>query len=300
MMDDSFEFIIDDQIGRIDRFIAEQCLISRAYAQKLIDKGRIKVNGVPVKSSHRLVFGDRVVAEIPPPRPINIAPEEISINVVYENSDLIVIDKPAGMVVHPAVGQRTGTLVNALLAHCSDLGGIDGSLRPGIVHRLDKDTSGLMVVAKNDMAQAHLSHQIKKRTMKKAYITLVVGNLTPKHGAIEAPIGRDPRDRKRMAVVENGKDARTQYNVIRYINGHTLLEAILETGRTHQIRVHFSAIGYPVFGDPVYGKKSPILGRQFLHAYRLGFILPSTGDYVEFTSNLPQELDQVLNHLVYE
>ena len=294
------EFTVNQPGIRIDIHTAENCGISRAYARKLIDEDRITVNGQPVKASHKPDILDNVLAIIPPPAPIDLAPEDIPLNVVYENSDLIVVDKPAGLVVHPAAGQRTGTLVNALLAHCPDLGGIDGSLRPGIVHRLDKDTSGLMVVAKNDTAQASLSHQIQQRSMDKKYIAFVVGHLSPEHGAIEAPIGRDPRNRKRMAVVEGGKEARTQYNVIKYLNDHTLLEAILETGRTHQIRVHFSAIGFPIFGDPVYGKRSTLLARQFLHAYKLGFILPSTGDYVEFTSDLPRELNDVLEHLIEE
>ncbi len=294
------ELTIDGEKGRLDRFIAEQCQISRAYAQKLINDRNVTINDQSAKTSYKLTRGDKVIAVIPPPKPIDLTPENIPLKVIYEDSDLIVIDKPAGLVVHPAAGQRTGTLVNALLARCPDLGGIDGSLRPGIVHRLDKNTSGAMVVAKNDKAQASLSNQIKKRVVKKGYIALVDGHLSPERGAIEAPIGRDPRDRKRMAVVEGGKEARTQYNVTKYFNGHTLLEAILETGRTHQIRVHFSAIGFPVFGDSVYGKKSPLLARQFLHAYRLGFTLPSTEDYVEFTSDLPPELQEALDNLIEE
>ena len=299
-MRNRFELTISNEKSRLDRFIAEQCQISRAYAQKLINDGNVTINDQSVKTSYKLTRGDKVLAIIPPPKPIDLVPEDIPLKVIYEDSDLIVIDKPAGLVVHPAAGQRSGTLVNALLARCPDLGGIDGSLRPGIVHRLDKNTSGVMVVAKNDKAQASLSHQIKKRAVKKAYIVLVVGHLSPEHGAIEAPIGRDPRVRKRMAVVEGGKEARTEYNVIKYLDGYTLLEAILETGRTHQIRVHFSAIGFPVFGDSVYGKKSPLLDRQFLHAYRLGFTLPSTRDYVEFTSDLPLELQEALDHLIEE
>ena len=296
-MNKRLEFTVDSPGSRLDRYIAEQCQISRAYAQQLIREGQITVNGHRSKASHRLAVGDRVIAVIPPPSPISLAPEDIPLKVVYEDSDLIVVDKPAGLLVHPAAGQYTGTLVNALLARYPDLQGIDGSVRPGIVHRLDKNTSGLMVVAKNDAAQMSLSRQIKQRSITKGYLALVTGRLSPERGAIEAPIGRHPKDRKRMAVVSGGREARTQYRVIKYLNEYTLLEAMPETGRTHQIRVHFSAIGHPVFGDPVYGKRSPLLGRQFLHAHRLGFRLPSTGEFVEFGSELPPDLEEVLGRV---
>ena len=299
-MNKRLEFTVNSPGSRLDRYIAEQCQISRAYAQQLISEGQITVDGHPSKASHRLAAGERVVAAVPPPSPISLAPEEIPLKVVYEDSDLIVVDKPAGLLVHPAAGQRTGTLVNALLAHCPDLQGIDGSVRPGIVHRLDKNTSGLMVVAKNDAAQMSLSRQIKQRSITKGYVALVTGRLSPERGAIEAPVGRHPKDRKRMAVLSGGREARTQYQVIKYLNGYTLLEAMPETGRTHQIRVHFSAIGHPIFGDPVYGKRSPLLARQFLHAHRLGFRLPSSEEYVEFRSELPPELDEVLERLTAE
>jgi len=296
-MNKKLEFTVNSPGSRLDRYIAEHCQISRAYAQQLIGEGQITVNGNRSKASHRLAVGDRVVAVIPPPSPISLVPEDIPLKVVYEDSDLIVVDKPAGLLVHPAAGQCTGTLVNALLARCPDLQGIDGSVRPGIVHRLDKNTSGLMVVAKNDAAQMSLSRQIKQRSITKGYLALVAGRLSPERGAIEAPVGRHPKERKRMAVVSGGREARTQYRVIKYLNGYTLLEAMPETGRTHQIRVHFSAIGHPLFGDPVYGKRSPLLGRQFLHAHRLGFRLPSTGEFVEFGSELPQELEEALERL---
>jgi 23S rRNA pseudouridine1911/1915/1917 synthase len=296
-MNKKYELTVDSPGSRLDTYVAEQCQISRAYAQKLIDQGQVTINGQHAKASHRLDAGDRVVATIPSPSPISLTAEDIPLKVVYEDNDIIVVDKPAGLLVHPVAGQYTGTLVNALLARCPDLGGIDGSLRPGIVHRLDKYTSGLMVVAKNDAAQASLSRQIKQRSITKGYLALVTGCLSPERGAIEGPIGRHPNDRKRMAVVTGGREARTQYQVIKYPDGYTLLEAMPETGRTHQIRVHFSAIGHPVFGDPVYGKKSPLLGRQFLHAHRLGFKLPSSGEYVEFRSELPPELDKVLRQM---
>jgi len=293
----TLESTVETSGARLDTFVAQHCQISRAYVQKLIEDGRVTVNGREAKASHRLNLNDRITATIPPPAPITVSPEEIEVRVVYEDSDLVVVDKPAGMLVHPVAGRYSGTLVNALLARCPDLGGIDGSLRPGIVHRLDKDTSGLMVVAKNDAAHASLSRQIKQRSITKVYLALVVGRLSPEHGVIEAPIGRHPRDRKRMAVVTGGREARTGYRVLRYLNGYTLLEAMPETGRTHQIRVHFSSIGHPIFGDPVYGKKSPLLERQFLHAHRLGFKLPSTGEYAEFSSDLPPDLRETLAQL---
>jgi 23S rRNA pseudouridine1911/1915/1917 synthase len=214
---------------------------------------------------------------------------------VYEDNDLLVVDKPAGLTVYPAPGHPVNTLVNALISRLPELPG--SSLRPGIVHRLDKDTSGLIVVAKNSQAQQNLINQFKTRSVKKTYMVLVKGHLEPEHGIIEAAIGRDPRNRKRMAVVAGGREARTQYTVVKYIGDYTLLEVKPETGRTHQIRVHLSAIGFPVVGDKVYGVKSPYLSRQFLHASRLGFRLPSTGEYVEFTSDLPPDLAQALKEI---
>ena len=295
-MNRHFEFTVVIPNERLDKYITEQCQISRSYAQKLIEEGQVTVNGHAARASHKLNAGDKVIASIPPPTSISLSPEAIPLKVVYEDKDVIVIDKPAGLLVHPAAGQKSGTLVNAILARCPDLGEIKGSIRPGIVHRLDKDTSGLMMVAKNEAAHASLSRQIKQRSIKKTYIALVLGQLTPECGAIEAPIGRHPKDRKRMAVVERGREAKTEYRVIKYLDDCTLLEVMPETGRTHQIRVHLSAIGHPVFGDHIYGKRSPILGRQFLHAHKLGFSLPSTGEFVEFISDLPQELQEVLKH----
>jgi 23S rRNA pseudouridine1911/1915/1917 synthase len=226
-----------------------------------------------------------------------LSPEAIPLNIIYEDNDLLVVDKPAGLPIHPAPGHYSHTLVNAILAYLPSLPESDESLRPGIVHRLDKDASGVMVVAKNSVAQANLINQFKSRTVVKAYLVLVKGHLIPDEGVIEAPIGRDPRNRKRMAVVAEGKEARTQYSVIKYIGDHTLVEVRPETGRTHQIRVHLSAIGYPVVGDSAYGVKSPYLSRPFLHARRLGFKLPSTTEYVEFTSSLPPDLEQALESI---
>ena len=296
-MNKRLEFTVSSPVERLDRYLAEQCQISRSYAQKLISEGKVTVNNRPARASQKLNAGDKVAATIPPPSPLSLAPEAIPLQVVYEDSDLIVVDKPAGLLVHPAAGHRSGTLVNAILARCPDLGEINGTIRPGIVHRLDKDTSGLMMVAKNNAAQMSLSRQIKQRSIKKGYLALVRGHLSPQRGAIEAPIGRHPKDRKRMAVVSGGREARTEYRVIKYFDDYTLVEVMPETGRTHQIRVHFSAIGHPIFGDHIYGKKSPLLGRQFLHAHRLGFRLPSSGKYVEFRAELPIDLEEVLKQL---
>jgi 23S rRNA pseudouridine1911/1915/1917 synthase len=293
----SFDFVVERGGIRLDKYLSEQCSISRSYAQRLIGEGYVTVDGHPAKAGQRLHTGSRVCATIPPPESISLVPEPIPLQVVYQDDDLLVLDKPAGLTVHPAPGHPSHTLVNALLALCPDIAGIGGSLRPGIVHRLDKDTSGLMMVAKNDAAQASLSQQLKERTVRKRYLALAQGHLAPEQGAIEAPLGRHPRDRKRMAVVSGGREARTRYRVLQYLKEHTLLEVEPETGRTHQIRVHLASIGHPVFGDPVYGKKSPLLGRQFLHAHYLSFRLPRSGEAVEFHSELPLELKAVLEHL---
>ncbi|MDP2932366.1 MAG: RluA family pseudouridine synthase [Chloroflexota bacterium] len=292
-MEKRLSFVVAEGGVRLDKYVSEQCPeISRTRAQKLIDEGLVTVNGRAARSSLKLNTGDRVEVVVPPPPPSQLAPEEIPLDIIYEDADLLVVDKPAGLTVYPAAGHPGHTLVNAVLAHYPALPG--SPLRPGIVHRLDKDTSGLIVLAKNSVAQANLIDQFKSHAVNKTYLALVKGRVTPERGAIEAPIGRDPVDRKRMAVVAGGKQARTTYQVIKYIDDYTLLEVKIETGRTHQIRVHLSAIGYPVVGDKVYGFKSPYLSRQFLHAYRLGLKLPSTGEYREFKSELPEELKRAL------
>jgi len=245
----------------------------------------------------RLDSGDQVDIIVPMALPSPLTPEAIPLNVVYEDEDLLVVDKPPGLTVHPAPGHPDHTLLNALLSHVPHLAQMGDSLRPGIVHRLDKDTSGLMIVAKNRAAQMNLIEQFRTRSVVKVYLVLVKGRLTPEKGIIDAAIGRDMRNRKRMAVVKAGMQARTQYQVIKYIDGYTLLEVMPETGRTHQIRVHLAAIGYPVVGDAVYGVKSPHLSRQFLHACRLGFRLPSSGEYVEFRSELPEDLEKALKEI---
>ena len=291
-----YSFEVDKPGTRLDKYVGEKCPeLSRTHAQRLIADGYITVNGGVAKVSLKLNVGDRVNISIPPAPPSSLSPEAIPLNIIYEDDDLLVIDKPPGLTIHPAPGHPSHTLVNAILSHLVDLP--DDSLRPGIVHRLDKDTSGVMVVAKNSQAQADLISQFKAHSVVKVYLALVKGHLAPDDGVIEAPIGRDSRNRKRMAVMAEGREARTQYHVIKHIGNYTLLEVRPETGRTHQIRVHLSAIGYPVVGDKVYGVKSAYLPRQFMHASRLGFKLPSTGKYVEFTSDLPPDLMQALKDI---
>jgi len=291
-----YSFVIDKPGARLDKYVGEKYPeLSRTQAQKLIAGGYITVNDRPAKAGLKLDVGDRVNIIIPPPTPL--APEAIPLSIIYQDNDLLVVDKPAGLTIYPAPGHPSHTLVNAILSYLPDLLEGGNSLRPGIVHRLDKDTSGLMVVAKNSPAQENLISQFKARSVVKTYLVLVKGHLTPEHGIIEAPIGRDPRNRKRMAVVAEGREARTQYHVVKYAGNYTLLEVRPETGRTHQIRVHLSAIGFPVAGDKIYGVKSAYLSRQFLHASRLGFHLPSTSEYVEFTSDLPPDLAQALEDI---
>jgi len=297
-MDKVYHCIADKHGARLDKYVCEKYPeLSRTQVQKLIAGGYITVNDHVAKARLRLNIGDRLRITIPPTPPSRLMPEAIPLNILYEDDDLLVIDKPAGLTVHPAPGHPAHTLVNAIVSRFPHLADIGDSLRPGIVHRLDKDTSGVMLVAKNNVAQANLVDQFKARLVVKAYLALVKGRLTPENGVIEAPIGRDPRNRKRMAVVAEGREARTEYQVIKYIGDYTLLEVRPQTGRTHQIRVHLSAIGYPVVGDKVYGVKSAYLSRQFMHACRLGFKLPSTGKYVEFKSELPPDLAQALENI---
>lgn len=275
---------------RLDKYISEKCPeLSRTHAQKVIEDGHVLVNGQILKSSYKLISGDSVDINIPPPLPSSLSPENIPLKILYEDNDLMVVDKPAGLTVHPAPGHYTHTLVNAVLAYVPELE-TEETDRPGIVHRLDKDTSGLIIVAKNGVAHMKLADQFKNRTVVKTYQALVYGHLSPEEGIIDANIGRDPRDRKRMAVTRQGREARTEYKVIKYLNNYTLLEVKPKTGRTHQIRVHLSAIGFPIVGDAIYGAKSEFLSRQFLHAHKLVFKLPSTGEQKEFESELPADL----------
>ena len=282
---------------RLDKYLTQVLpQFSRAYLQKLIVQGHILVNQQRTKANHRVSNVDRVTVELPP-LPVYPLAEPIPLTIIYEDEDILVIDKPAGLTVHPAPGHPNHTLVNAILARCSRLAISNEPMRPGIVHRLDKDTSGLIVIAKNDIAREYLVAQFRNRTIIKGYLVLVKGRLSPEQGIIEAAIGRDPHSRKRMAIVEAGKEAITKYRVRQYLDNYTLVEVTPLTGRTHQIRVHLSAIGYPVAGDSLYGTKSPCLNRQFIHAYRLGFNLPSTEQYQEFIAPLPADLEQALGHL---
>ena len=285
---------------RLDLYICQSDKdFTRSYVQRLINSGYVTVNDRVAKPSLKIKVGDAIVVNLPPPEPSpTLVAEHMPLAILYEDSDLLVIDKPAGITVYPAPGHPSHTLMNAVLAHCPDISNIDGSVRPGIVHRLDKDTSGVMVVAKNRVAQLNLSAQLKSRRVLKKYLVLVKGHPSPEEGVIEAPIGRHPKDRKRMAVVPGGREARTLYRVKRRLDGYTLVEATLQTGRTHQIRVHFSRMGWPVAGDPVYGMRTPHLQRQFVHAFLLGFRLPSTGEYVEFQSELPADLEEALEKVL--
>ncbi len=295
-----YELAVDEPGIRIDKYVAAKSEgLSRTRAQKLIEDGRVRVNGEIARAGYKLEPGDRITVELPPPDLPAFAAEDIPLDIVYEDNDLLIVNKPAGMPVHPAPGHASRTLVNALLAHVPGFLETFGTDRPGIVHRLDKDTSGVMVVAKNMPARQSIMEQFKDRTVIKKYRVLVKGRLTPPEGVIEAPVGRDPRHRQQMAVVpeSRGRDSVTEYTVLDYVGDFSLLEVRPVSGRTHQIRVHFKAIGYPVAGDRVYGVIAPPLKRQFVHAAVLGFILPSTGEYAEFTAPLPDDLQQAIDKL---
>jgi 23S rRNA pseudouridine1911/1915/1917 synthase len=283
---------------RLDLFIVRQMpALSRSLIQKLIEDGHILLNGRPAKASLKLREGDLVSVTIPPPEPSDVLAEDIPIDIIYEDDELLVVDKPAGMTTHPAPGSPTHTLVNAVLTHLPALPESDCPSRPGIVHRLDKDTSGLIVIAKTPRALANLSAQFKSRQVKKVYLALVQGKLIPCVGIIDAPIGRDRAHRQKMAITASGRAARTAYTTIRNFQGFTLVEASPETGRTHQIRVHFASVGHPIVGDATYGSKSDLIARQFLHAQRLSFRLPATGKIVEFASALSPDLQSALSKL---
>ena len=289
----------DTAEGRIDRLLADMSGLSRSYVQKLITAGHVTAAGVSIKANEPVVPGEIVDLEIPEPRPLDVTAEPIPLSVVYEDVDLLIVDKAAGMVVHPAPGHQDGTLVNALLARDTSYGGIAGVIRPGIVHRLDRDTSGLLMVAKHDLAQASLMAQLKARGVKKTYLGLVQGAVAATAGRIEAPMGRDPHHRTRMAVVPSGRDAVTGYRVRERLPGWTLLELDLVTGRTHQIRVHLAAIGHPLAGDPLYGtgtsRRGPDgLERLFLHSWRIELQSSSDGHVIRATAPLPAELESVL------
>ncbi|MDF0725256.1 RluA family pseudouridine synthase [Cytobacillus sp. S13-E01] len=272
---------------------------SRNQVQQWIKEGLVTVNGKSIKSNYKVNEGDNILIMLPEPVELDVVPEEMNLDIYYEDSDVLVVNKPRGMVVHPAPGHASGTLVNGLMAHCKDLSGINGVLRPGIVHRIDKDTSGLLMVAKNDVAHESLVNQLVKKTVTRKYKAIVHGIIQHDHGTIDAPIGRDKRDRQSMTVIdENSKEAITHFNVLDRFMDFTFVECQLETGRTHQIRVHMKYIGFPLAGDPKYGPKKtlPIDG-QALHAGILGFMHPRTQEYLEFEAPLPEEFEQILTLL---
>ena len=290
----------EDKGSRIDRYISENITeLTRSGVQGLMEKGLILVNGGEVSKNYKLRGGEEISVEIPEPEPMDAVPEDIPLDIVYEDEDLLVVNKPKGMVVHPAHGNYTGTLVNALLHHCGNsLSGINGVIRPGIVHRIDKNTSGLLIVAKNDASHLKLAEQIKEHSFTREYEAVACGYFKDTEGTVDAPIGRHKTDRKKMCVTsENSRNAVTHYSVIKQYGGYAHLRLRLETGRTHQIRVHLSYIGHPVLGDEVYGKPYKGLEGQCLHARKIGFIHPSTGEYMEFQSDLPDYFVSVLARL---
>lgn len=298
----SFTVASDTVSVRIDRYLTEQCPeLSRSYIQKLLKDQKVKADHKTVKANYKVQPGQEIVVEIPDAEPLDIQPEDIPLDILYEDPYLLVVNKPKGMVVHPAAGHTGGTLVNAVMAHCGEnLSGINGVLRPGIVHRIDKDTTGALLVCKTDEVHRSLAEQLKEHSIKRRYRAIVRGNLKEDTGTIEGPIGRHPTDRKKMAInYKNGKDAVTHYKVLERFGQYTYVECRLETGRTHQIRVHMSSIGHPLLGDTVYGSgKYPFhLEGQTLHAMILGFIHPITGEYMEFSAPLPEYFLKLLEKL---
>ena len=297
------EYTPGEEILRIDRFLGSRLeQVSRSYLQKLVKDGAVLVNGKPVKSSYKVENGDRIHLEIPDAVEPEIEAEPMVLDILYEDSDIILINKPKGMVVHPAAGHYSGTLVNGLMAHCkNELSGINGVMRPGIVHRIDMDTTGVLIVCKNDKAHNAIAEQLKVHSITRKYYAIVHGVLKADTGTVNAPIGRHPVDRKKMSINEkNGKEAVTHYRVLRRFRRFTFVECQLETGRTHQIRVHMASIGHPLLGDQVYGPaKVPLSGLQgqTLHAGVLGIIHPSTGEYMEFTAPLPAYFEALLKKL---
>lgn len=291
-----------DQV-RLDQFLStlEEPEISRSYASKLIKDDRIQLNGKSCKASSRVKEGDELLIDMPEPVSLDVVAEDIPLDIVYEDEDFLIVNKPKGMVVHPAAGHYQGTLVNAVMNHCGqELSTINGVMRPGIVHRIDKNTTGLLVVCKNDKAHKSLAEQLKEHSITRKYVAVVCGNIKEDSGTVDAPLGRSKKDRKKQAIdMVDGRDAVTHFRVLERFGDYTLVECVLETGRTHQIRVHMASIGHPVLGDDVYGpKRCPFtLEGQCLHAKVLGFIHPSTGEYVEFDSEYPEYLKQLMDRL---
>jgi 23S rRNA pseudouridine1911/1915/1917 synthase len=298
----TLDFTIEEKdLGeRLDRVIAQTVSdLSRSVVQRLIKKAQVTVNGRLSKPSYCVEPGDRIVIHVPKDKPLETLPESIPLDIIYEDDDLLVVNKPAGMVVHPAYGHRSGTLVNAVLAHCPKTENVGGADRAGIVHRLDKDTSGVILVAKSQETHTALQHQFKKRQVDKTYLALVEGHPEPRQGIIDAPIGRNKRHRKQMAIVRSGRQAQTAYHVVKLFENNSLVKVKPKTGRTHQIRVHMAWLGYPVVGDRVYGyRKQPLLkSRHFLHAHELKLTHPVSEAPLSFTAPLPKELDDLLRRL---
>ena len=296
------EFRIDEGGIRLDVFLADNVEnLTRSRAQKLIGDGDAIVNGQVSKPNYKLRTGDIVCLDMPQPKETEIVAQNIDLDIVYEDAHMLVVNKPQGMVVHPAAGNYSGTLVNALMHHCGDnLSGINGEIRPGILHRIDKDTSGLLLVAKDDRAHLGLSLQIKEHSLTREYICLVHGRIKEDGGTIDAPIGRDPKDRKKMTITEkNSRNAVTHYRVLERFDKYTLVKCRLETGRTHQIRVHMSKKGHPIVGDKTYGRKKEefTLNGQLLHAFKVGYIHPITEEYMEFERPVPAHFDEVLENV---
>ncbi|MCM6931156.1 RluA family pseudouridine synthase [Enterococcus italicus] len=298
-MTEELKISITEEKGRIDKVLAEKLAnYSRSQIQLWLKEACVKIDGVVVKANYKVQKGDRITIQIPEPETLDLIAENLPLEIVYEDADVAVINKPQGMVVHPSAGHPNGTLVNALIYHLNSLSSINGVIRPGIVHRIDKDTSGLLMVAKNDQAHEDLAKQLKDKTSLRKYVALVHGVIPHDKGVIRAPIGRSTVDRKMQAVVDNGKDAVTHFQVLERYDDYTLVELQLETGRTHQIRVHMQYIGYPLVGDPVYGLKRTIKGNgQFLHAKLLGFTHPSTGEKMVFEAPLPEIFKKTLAKL---
>ena len=297
-MESAKQLVAESSGERLDRFVATHSPeLSRSFIQKLIAGGWVTVNSQQAKPALKLKTGDCIAITEPPPTPSPLTPENIPLDILYEDADIIVVNKPPGMTTHPAPGNHSGTLVNALLGILPGLTEGSGPERPGIVHRLDKDTSGLIVVAKNRRALEDLSDQFKARLVHKEYLALTQGHVHPEKGIIDAPVGRDDTHRKRMAITSSGRPAQTTYQVKRYLGEYSLLTIKPETGRTHQIRVHLAGIGYPVVGDVTYGRRSELVTRQFLHAYRLTLSLPATGERVSFTAPIPIDLKDALERL---
>ena len=297
-MNNQIEVVIHEEKGRVDKVLADRLEASRSQIQQWLKEGAVTCQGDPIRAYYKVKAGDQLVIQVPEPESLDLEPEDIPLTIVYQDQDVAVINKPQGMVVHPSAGHPNGTLVNALLYHMTDLSSINDVVRPGIVHRIDKDTSGLLMIAKNDHAHEALAKQLKDKTSLRKYVALVHGNISHEKGTINAPIGRSKVNRKMQAVQEDGKPAVTHFTVLERFDQFTLVELQLETGRTHQIRVHMQYIGFPLAGDPVYGPKKTLKGNgQFLHAKLLGFTHPTTGESMVFEAPLPELFEETLKKL---